>query len=145
MFFLSKHSPPTIRSVIPKLRIRANMVSYPTSGCSDKTPPICSPIVRRSTVTAKVCRYGIYINFSYHWRILQAKEFPFRFTQDLDQGTTPGLNQELNEVRDQAQDPVPDMASAQLQDLDLPHAVFLIIFLSSNTMICNLLFLCPKT
>jgi len=120
------------------------MVSHPTGGCSDKTPPICSPIVRRSTGTAKVCRYGMYINFSYHWCILQAKEFLLRLTQDLDQGAAPGLNQELNEARDQAQDPVPDMASAQLQDLDLPHADLIIIFLSSNTMICSLLFLCPK-
>lgn len=63
--------------------------------------------------------------------MLQALEFLLRLTQDLDQGATPGLNQELNEVRDQAQDPVPDMASAQLQDLDLAHTVFLIIYYSS--------------
>lgn len=80
-------------------------------------------------------RHGLYVNFSYHWCILQATEFLFRFTQDLDQGSTPSLNQELNEGRDQAQDPVPDMVSSQLQDSDLPHTVFLIIGVFSNSKI----------
>lgn len=117
------------------------MVSYPTDGCSAKTPPICVPLVRRRTGKTKVCRRLFCINFSYHWRTLQLKELFQHLASSQLQQLDPvylHLVQAVDQDLDLGQEL--DTRDSNLrglvdQDLDPLHTDFIVIDVPSNSKI----------